>query len=355
MCATASSAALADDVVTSGSVDAGDSAVLLPVVDDLSTVEAPATVADAAATDATDVLADLVPELPTESDGLIDALVGDTAATLDGVLDTGSVVVTLPTGDSSTATLTDSDTGQTLSVTPSGTANFDDDSAVAVADVPAEDASVLVQATTTGSLQALKVFNDGGDSASFDLAVTKPDTTEWLAQEDGSLYLVSTSDAGADATADPLAVVAAPWAIDAAGQSLPTSYTVTSDGIEQVVDTTDAVYPVVADPSWWWWAAKIAGCAAELATIAAVAAKLLTVLARSERVIKASRTALAAYNKIGGTVDKLWTYLKKFVMDRAHMTTAQVAAIRDLLKQVGSVIFNIIGIGTCWDIANEYI
>jgi hypothetical protein len=40
----------------------------------------------------------------------------------------------------------------------------------------------------------------------------------------------------------------APWAIDAAGRSLPTHYTLSGNALTQVVDTRDATFPVVADP-----------------------------------------------------------------------------------------------------------
>jgi len=51
-----------------------------------------------------------------------------------------------------------------------------------------------------------------------------------------------------------VAAVEAPWATDAAGKSLPTSYTVKGNHIVQDVDTTGAAFPVVADPhiSFGW-------------------------------------------------------------------------------------------------------
>ena len=42
--------------------------------------------------------------------------------------------------------------------------------------------------------------------------------------------------------------IARPWAIDAAGASLPTRYELVGDTLVQRVDTTNAVFPVVADP-----------------------------------------------------------------------------------------------------------
>lgn len=50
--------------------------------------------------------------------------------------------------------------------------------------------------------------------------------------------------------------IPAPWATDANGARVPTSYKVSSDGmgIIQSVNHLGAAYPVVADPRWvWWW------------------------------------------------------------------------------------------------------
>jgi hypothetical protein len=46
------------------------------------------------------------------------------------------------------------------------------------------------------------------------------------------------------------ATLEAPWAVDAAGKELPTSYELVGDDLVQHVDTTRAVFPVAADPSF---------------------------------------------------------------------------------------------------------
>ncbi len=56
--------------------------------------------------------------------------------------------------------------------------------------------------------------------------------------------------------------VAAPWAVDANGESVPTSYEVRGDELFQVVTPgAETAYPVVADPSWIWngpiWGMKL--------------------------------------------------------------------------------------------------
>lgn len=51
-----------------------------------------------------------------------------------------------------------------------------------------------------------------------------------------------------DEEGEMVAGVAPPWAKDAGGRELPTSYEIEGDLLTQVVDHSDAAYPVVADP-----------------------------------------------------------------------------------------------------------
>ncbi|MDR3070981.1 MAG: hypothetical protein LBU38_08285, partial [Propionibacteriaceae bacterium] len=48
-----------------------------------------------------------------------------------------------------------------------------------------------------------------------------------------------------------IGTIAAPWAVDANGESVDTHYEITGDGITQVIDAdSNTAYPVTADP-WW--------------------------------------------------------------------------------------------------------
>jgi len=65
---------------------------------------------------------------------------------------------------------------------------------------------------------------------------------------DGSVDL---STITADGTAVKIGHVEAPWAIDAAGRSVRTSYEVTSNALVQTVyPAEDTTFPVLADPTW---------------------------------------------------------------------------------------------------------
>lgn len=65
--------------------------------------------------------------------------------------------------------------------------------------------------------------------------------TQLLLLDDGSVTL---SDG-----VDFLGGIATPWAVDAQGQSLPTHYEIDGSTLTQVVDTSTAMFPVVADPT----------------------------------------------------------------------------------------------------------
>jgi|GEM_PF-6769053 len=77
---------------------------------------------------------------------------------------------------------------------------------------------------------------------------------------DGSLDLVldqgsllgppPNSKPGTAGTTENVIKIQKPWAVDAAGKDLPTSYTFAGGVLTQKVDTTGATFPVVADPTY---------------------------------------------------------------------------------------------------------
>ena len=57
-------------------------------------------------------------------------------------------------------------------------------------------------------------------------------------------------------------MIAAPWAKDANGKNIPTSYEISGTMLTQKVDHAqgdDVTYPVVADPDvhWEWWGVAV--------------------------------------------------------------------------------------------------
>ncbi|MBL7257804.1 hypothetical protein [Paractinoplanes lichenicola] len=103
-------------------------------------------------------------------------------------------------------------------------------------------ADVAVQTLTDGAVRALVTIADSSAPAEYRFPLTLPARTHLAANPDGSL----------DITDGTLVYgkVAAPWATDATGAAVPTSYRLEGDTIVQTVAHGKATaYPVVADPS----------------------------------------------------------------------------------------------------------
>lgn len=98
-----------------------------------------------------------------------------------------------------------------------------------------------VSRSTKGGGQVLTVLRNAEDAAVFD--VDLPPGAHLTKMGDSVLI------AGKDQL---LGAIDAPWAIDAKGKSLETSYLIKGNRLIQEVDTAAAAFPVVADPSFRW-------------------------------------------------------------------------------------------------------
>ncbi|PCE13953.1 hypothetical protein AUC47_04705 [Microbacterium sp. SZ1] len=94
-----------------------------------------------------------------------------------------------------------------------------------------------------GSVQMLTVIEESGAPERYEYDLTLPEGATAVLNEDGSVT-VETGDGLV------LAYVAAPWAVDSTGATVPTYYDVRGDTLTQTVRHAGASYPVVADPFW---------------------------------------------------------------------------------------------------------
>lgn len=105
-----------------------------------------------------------------------------------------------------------------------------------------EDVGNSASRVTQNGVQVLTVLEEGSE-ARFDVDIP------------AGTRLVDTGAGGFDVVADgpegpvELATITAPWAVDADGRELPSSYSLAGGQLVQTVDTRDATYPIVADPS----------------------------------------------------------------------------------------------------------
>lgn len=101
------------------------------------------------------------------------------------------------------------------------------------------------------------VLDRGQSSARFDVDV--PAGSRLKALPTGEVVIIDDSD---PKQVTIHGAAEAPWAVDALGKQLATTYRVVDGNtVEQVVDTTDAAFPVVADPKWslgWYWTSPVA-------------------------------------------------------------------------------------------------
>ena len=205
-----------------------------------------------------------------------------------------------------------------------------------------KNVSVAVQVDDWG-FRTLTVLHDQSAPDRFAYQVMPPEGAT-LDQDGGGAWIL-------DSAGEPYAYLEPAWALDAHGQSVPTWYEIEADHIVQVVNHNKGifVYPIVADPSWLWWVGTSLACAAELASIAFGAAKVIKAFAQSEKIIQASKTMISAYKTLGNSMSKVIELVKKYIKNKTSLTKAQINALETLSKSVLSVAFNIIGLGSCYN------
>lgn len=143
-------------------------------------------------------------------------------------------------------------------------------------------------------------MNEPSASDTFMMDVTTPQGASWSTVEDGTLRLV-------DASGDPLITIDKPWAVDAAGESLPTSLAVEGNSLVQKIDTRGADFPIVADPSLWSWVKNATLCAAGIASFLAVSAKVTQAGTKLYKALRGAKygtvlyKAYRAFLALGGT------------------------------------------------------
>ncbi|WHM37291.1 DNRLRE domain-containing protein [Streptomyces sp. BPTC-684] len=116
----------------------------------------------------------------------------------------------------------------------------------------ASPVDTVVQPTPEGGSRTLQIIKNAQAPREYRVPVDLPPGAKLRQEPDGSVVIVP---ANPD---EPVAPINAPWAKDATGKPVPTSYRVEGDTLIQLVsfDATTA-FPVVADPWWnpfsWNW------------------------------------------------------------------------------------------------------
>lgn len=120
-------------------------------------------------------------------------------------------------------------------------------------------AASYAQRISATSVRMLAELSDASQTK-VDFALTLPAGAGVETQPDGSLVIsretVGPNPTAGVSTVEQFGTVAAPWASDANGKALATSYTYAGGVLTQSIDTAGAALPVVADPwvTYGWYA-----------------------------------------------------------------------------------------------------
>ncbi|MFF1540036.1 hypothetical protein ACFVWL_08160 [Microbacterium sp. NPDC058269] len=96
---------------------------------------------------------------------------------------------------------------------------------------------------------AVSFPEEGATRFSAILSAPPEEYPEWTFESGTQLLLLGDGSVSVSDADGFVGGVEAPWAIDAAGQPLPTHYEISGSTLTQIVDTTGATFPVVADPT----------------------------------------------------------------------------------------------------------
>jgi hypothetical protein len=113
------------------------------------------------------------------------------------------------------------------------------------------ETSFVVDARADGA-RIMSVLTSPRAPREFTYDLHLPEGTQLLERADGSVDVAVVWE-GVEVI---VGTVAAPWAVDAQGNSVPTHYEVAGDTLTQHVSVTSGTqFPVIADPtySWKWW------------------------------------------------------------------------------------------------------
>lgn len=173
----------------------------------------------------------------------------------------------------------------------------------------------VVQPTVDGGSRTLNILKDGSAPHDYETGFTIPAGMKAVPHDDGSVSLYAAGDENAEKapSSDAAGFFDAPWAKDAAGNDVPTSYKVVGDKLVQHVDfAANSAFPIVIDPSWWSTTKKIAKCALAVSGFIFT----FTPAGSSKRVL----TAVKLVKKIGvkKTAKLIQTYAKRRKLTSAH-------------------------------------
>ncbi|WP_423842333.1 DUF2599 domain-containing protein [Actinomyces naeslundii] len=161
--------------------------------------------------------------------------------------DTGNNVVTMPHQASNEVRVSDKDPDDSdvkITLPNNSTTVNAELSPVGGVTYESSDHGTTVLPKSDGSVQIATTINSADSPSDYTYTFTESEGSYLRMEDDGSVSVI-----GADGTWE--GGIAAPWARDANGNTIPTSYSVDGNKLTQHVSfNNDTAFPVVADP-WW--------------------------------------------------------------------------------------------------------
>nr|WP_237330046.1 DNRLRE domain-containing protein [Streptomyces sp. BA2] len=187
----------------------------------------------------------------------------------------------------------------------------------------------VAQPTADGGSRTLNILKNSSAPKDYETGFTFPAGMKAVQHDDGSVSLCSEGDENAEQAPqkEPAGFFEAPWAKDANGKDLPTSYKVVGNKLVQHVEfDANTAFPIVIDPSWWSTTKKILKCAGAIATFI----WQFTPQGSTKRVI----TAVKLVKKLGvkKTANLIMTYAKRRKLTSAHRKAVQALMGIPVLK-----------------------
>ncbi|GGY04418.1 hypothetical protein [Streptomyces hiroshimensis] len=164
----------------------------------------------------------------------------------------GSVTVVAPRASTGDVKATASD-GSSLGLKLTGTKDVTGvkaGSGTVVYSEVAKSTDLAVQPTTDGGARTLVTLKDGSASTEQRFAVNLPEGARLIPDGNGGYGVIKSADGGATMT---VGAIEAPWAKDAHGKPVATSYKLDGNQLVQHVEINKGTaFPVVADPKITW-------------------------------------------------------------------------------------------------------
>lgn len=112
-------------------------------------------------------------------------------------------------------------------------------------DVPDTNVDFIVaDALDDSSFAVFLVVNSVESATEFRFNNAVPDNHFVVTQEDGSVNFIDKDD-------NIVSGITTPWAFDANGVEVPTSFTLDGTTLVQTIEHHGFDYPIIADPNWW--------------------------------------------------------------------------------------------------------